>query len=103
MTGMHDRDITYISTDYSEKFNLFMPVSTSAVIEHLDSNLNIQFLVITSPTYEGLSADIVSIGAACLERNVKLVIDNSHGSLFPFDTTKFAPSGLGINGVDAVI
>ena len=60
-------------------------------------------MCVTSPTYEGLSADIPQIASLCLSRNIRLVIDNSHGSLFHFDTVNFPPSGLGIKGVDGVI
>lgn len=66
-------------------------------------------MCVTSPTYEGLSADIPSIAKFCKEENIKLLIDGAHGSLFPFIESipnydiKVAPTGINIEGVDIVV
>lgn len=41
-------------------------------------------LVITSPTYEGYTADIVKISKLCKEHKVTLIVDEAHGALYPF-------------------
>ena len=41
-------------------------------------------LLITSPTYEGICADIKTISTLCHEKNVKLIVDEAHGALYPF-------------------
>ncbi len=41
-------------------------------------------VIITSPSYEGLAADILSISAICKQYNVKLIADEAHGALYPF-------------------
>lgn len=44
----------------------------------------ITLLVITSPTYEGLSAKIVEIGHYCSDKKIKILADEAHGALFHF-------------------
>ncbi len=41
-------------------------------------------LLITSPTYEGFCANIKEISRLCREKNVKLIVDEAHGALYPF-------------------
>lgn len=41
-------------------------------------------IIITSPTYEGFAADIKAITKICKESNVKLIVDEAHGALYPF-------------------
>lgn len=41
-------------------------------------------IIITSPTYEGFVADVRAITKICKECNVKLIVDEAHGALYPF-------------------
>ena len=41
-------------------------------------------IVITSPTYEGFAADVCEISKICHSRNIKLIVDEAHGALYPF-------------------
>ena len=41
-------------------------------------------LLITSPTYEGFVADVKKISEYCHKNNVKLIVDEAHGALYPF-------------------
>lgn len=41
-------------------------------------------IIVTSPTYEGMVADIESISKICKDNNVILIIDEAHGALYPF-------------------
>lgn len=41
-------------------------------------------LIVTSPTYEGIVSDIPLISEVCRENNVKLIVDEAHGALYPF-------------------
>lgn len=81
---------------------MFLPITPEAIQESLDINGKMDFVCITTPTYEGLSADIESIAKICHDRDIKLIIDSAHGSLFYFDS-RFPCSGLGIQGVDVVV
>lgn len=57
----------------------------------------------TSPTYDGLAADLPKIAKLCKDRDIKLLVDGAHGSLFPFLKDIFPESGLGIDGIDIVV
>ncbi len=41
-------------------------------------------LLITSPTYEGFAANIEGISKLCRQHDVKLIVDEAHGALYPF-------------------
>lgn len=41
-------------------------------------------IVITSPTYEGFVADVVTISKICKDFGVILIVDEAHGALYPF-------------------
>jgi arginine/lysine/ornithine decarboxylase len=59
-------------------------------------------VVVTTPTYEGLAADVPSIAAYCKAKGLRLLIDGAHGSIFPFHED-MPPTGIGIDGVDIVV
>ena len=47
-------------------------------------NDNTTALLITSPTYEGFSSDVKEISRLCHDKNVKLIVDEAHGAMYPF-------------------
>lgn len=60
--------------------------------KHLEQTFNQQFesiqnkiagVILTSPTYEGIGSDINAISQFCKSKNLKLIIDEAHGSLWP--------------------
>lgn len=73
--------------------------------EKLDSALeyyqDIQAIVITSPTYEGITSDIGTISAICKKYGIYLIVDEAHGGHFKY-SNKFPHSAVDA-GADAVI
>lgn len=45
---------------------------------------NPEAIIITSPTYEGFVANIKEISSICKKNNIKLIVDEAHGALYPF-------------------
>ena len=82
---------------------MFDPITTESLEEELDKDKEINVVALTSPTYDGLAADIYEIAKICKDRNIRLLIDGAHGSLFPFHKEIFPPSGIGIEGVDIIV
>ena len=41
-------------------------------------------VIITSPSYEGIVSDIPEISKLCKKHNVRLIVDEAHGALYPF-------------------
>lgn len=56
---------------------------------------NIAAVIITSPSYEGIVSNISLISDICREKNVKLIVDEAHGALYPF-SDKLPKSSIGI-------
>ena len=73
--------------EYDLKFNqewgVNIPITVSEV-ELLLEQHKPKAIIITSPSYEGLVADIPSISKLCKQRGVYLIVDEAHGALYPF-------------------
>ena len=100
MTGAN---IKFIVPEFRTDFGVFDPISFEKLKAELDKDGKINVVALTSPTYDGLAADIQRIAKLCQNRNIRLLIDGAHGSLFPFHKELFPESGIGIQGVDIVV
>lgn len=66
--------------------------------EILKATLNsekISAIIVTSPSYEGIISDISLISDICRKHNVKLIVDEAHGALYPF-SEKLPQTSIGI-------
>lgn len=68
---------------FDEDLGVYKAITTVQV-EHLIKEFQPDALVITSPTYEGFVADVKEISSICQKNNVKLIVDEAHGALYPF-------------------
>ncbi|MBX2860214.1 MAG: aminotransferase class I/II-fold pyridoxal phosphate-dependent enzyme [Vampirovibrio sp.] len=82
-------------------WGLWGQVAPEEVTRQLDQHPDIKALILTSPTYEGIGSDIPTIAAICRARNVLLIIDEAHGSLWPY--TDRLPQSACTTLADAVI
>lgn len=67
----------------------------------LISSKNIQAVVITSPTYDGIVSDIESIAKEVHKFNIPLIVDEAHGAHFGFHS--YFPEHSNKKGADIVI
>ena len=78
----------YIQPEYAEengaKLPVFGSVSPRDIEVKLSENPDITFVVLTSPTYEGVVSDIKSISEICKKHGARLFVDEAHGAHFPF-------------------
>ena len=58
-------------------------------------------VVITSPTYEGITSDIPAISGICHEKGAVLIVDAAHGAHFSF--SGYFPQSAFASGADVVI
>ena len=100
MTGAH---LKFVTPSFRPDFGVFDPISFETLEDELNKDEDIEVVALTSPTYDGLSTDIGKVAKICRERNIRLLVDGAHGSLFPFHKDVFPESGLGIPGVDLVV
>lgn len=74
----------YILPEYDRDAQVFKPVTAAQVKEALRQYPDVGAVLITSPTYEGLAADVREIAEAVHERNIPLIVDEAHGAHFGF-------------------
>lgn len=68
---------------YNEEWGIYENIKADAV-ERLIEEYSPKAIIITSPSYEGLVADIPQISKICKKYNVYLIVDEAHGALYPF-------------------
>ena len=89
--------------NYRPDFGVFDPISYDIIKEELDKDSNIGAIALTTPTYDGLTAEVSKIAKLCKERNIRMLVDGAHGSIYPFHPEIFPESGINIQGVDMVV
>lgn len=77
-----------------EQWSIFNLIKPSQISEELNKNSDIKAVIITSPTYEGISSDIEAISEICHNKNVKLIVDEAHGALKSFAPEFFGKSAV---------
>ena len=68
---------------FNIEWGIYMPVTPLELEKYLAKYFP-QAIIITSPTYEGMVADIESIKQLCSKYNTRLIVDEAHGALYPF-------------------
>lgn len=91
----------WILPDIIEDWDLWGEVNPDRLEQYLRKHPEIELFVITHPTYEGIPSDIQGIATVCRRHEVKLIVDEAHGSLFPL--LENLPLSALKAGADAVI
>lgn len=78
----------YIKPEYDPVYRLGLPVRNETVREALKANPGCGAVVITSPTYEGFTADIESIAETVHSYGALLIVDAAHGAHIGFGAEK---------------
>lgn len=72
-------EATFMQPDYCEAFGINFQVQPQAVEAALEKDASIKAVLLTSPNYYGVAADVEAIAKICHERNVVLLVDEAHG------------------------
>ena len=72
-------EATFMQPDYCEAFGINFQVQPQAVEAALEKDASIKAVLLTSPNYYGVAADVEAIAEICHERNVVLLVDEAHG------------------------
>lgn len=83
------------------EWGLWGSVSPKRIEPQLEAQPDIKALFVTAPTYEGIGSDIQALAEICRRRDVMLVVDEAHGSLWPFSSD--LPASACQLGADVVI
>lgn len=97
---MRELHIKYLDNKVTE-LGMPYPVTPESVKEALENDSEIEAVFITSPTYEGLVADIKAISEIVHQKNIPLIVDEAHGAHFVLD--EFFPESAISLGADIVI
>lgn len=101
----HAAYLRHLSTEYLNplisKFDMHGSVNPQEVKKALSENPNIDAVLITSPTYEGIVSDVMSIAKIAHEYHVPLIVDEAHGAHFGFHSA-FPQTAVRL-GADLVI
>ena len=72
-------EAVFMQPDYCEEFGINFQVQPQAVQAALEGDASIKAVLLTSPNYYGVAADVESIAKICHERKVVLLVDEAHG------------------------
>ena len=91
----------YLYPQWREQDGISGEITAESVEEGLRMHPESAFVLITSPTYDGVVSDIAAIADLCHARGIPLVVDEAHGAHFPFHEM-FPESAVGL-GADIVV
>ncbi|MCQ2361526.1 MAG: aminotransferase class I/II-fold pyridoxal phosphate-dependent enzyme [Acidaminococcaceae bacterium] len=74
-----------VAPEYSRDFNIQTQVTAEAIRRVLDAQGDIKAVLITSPNYYGICADVPAIADVCHERGIPLLVDEAHGAHLGFN------------------
>lgn len=74
----------FISPGNNEEFGISTAILTESLTKAIADNEGIKGLVLTSPSYFGVSPDLQAISDICKKNGIRLLVDEAHGSHFYF-------------------
>ena len=83
----------YLDSSVNKKFSLFGPVPKRAILKAIEDHPDVQALVLTSCTYDGLRYDLQPVIEAAHGRGIKVVIDEAWYGFARFHPA-FRPTAL---------
>lgn len=92
----------YLYPEIEPEYGLNGSISPDAVEQALEANKDIQAVLITSPTYDGVTSDINTISQIVHRHGLPLIVDEAHGAHLPFTRGLFPETALR-QGADIVI
>lgn len=78
-------DFIEYSLPFNEDLGIYRAITVEKIIKLIQDNKP-EAIIITSPTYEGFASNVKEIAKICKENNVKLIVDEAHGALYPFSS-----------------
>jgi arginine/lysine/ornithine decarboxylase len=74
----------WVMPPWDPVWGIWGSISVDSIKAQLELDPDIKALVVTSPTYEGIGSDIFGLSNLCRQHQVYLIVDEAHGSLWPF-------------------
>lgn len=101
--GIYLRELnpTYIYPHTDSELGINGEISVFRVERCLEENPDIEAVLITSPTYDGVVSDVKSIAQVAHRHGIPLIVDEAHGAHFRF--SEYFPESAVDLGADVVI
>ena len=77
-----DLNPVYLYRPYDEATGIALAPDTTQIKKLLSENPKIACMILTSPTYEGVTSDIQKISQIVHKRDIPLIVDQAHGAHF---------------------
>ena len=90
----------WLRPDWCGALGIWGSVPPAAVERALEETPEARFVLLTSPTYDGVLSDIAAISALCHDHGVPLIVDEAHGAHLGFGGF---PDGAVKLGADIVV
>ena len=98
---LRDLGATYIYPHEDPRLGINGGISPSRVEMYLAENPEIEAVLITSPTYDGIVSDVARIAEVVHNHGIPLIVDEAHGAHFHF--SDYFPVSAAQLGADVVI
>ena len=98
---LRDLKVSYIYPHEDAELGINGGISPQRVERCLDENPDIEAVLLTSPTYDGIVSDIKTIAEITHSHNIPLIVDEAHGAHFCF--SDYFPVSAAELGADIVI
>ncbi len=91
----------YLYPEFYEEMELNGEIYPQDVEKLLEAHPDVQAVVITSPTYDGVLSDIKQISEIVHKKKIPLIVDEAHGAHFGFHS--YFPENANLKGADVVV
>ncbi len=85
----------------SENYGITGGISYEKIRLLLEEEADVQAVLITSPTYDGVVSDVGAIAEVCHRKGIPLIVDEAHGAHFAFSS--YFPCSAASLGADIVV
>lgn len=74
----------FLNPEYDSEFDLTYNLSSEQILKALKDNSGVKAVLLVSPTYHGICANLTKIAHCLANYNIPLLIDEAHGGHFHF-------------------
>jgi len=74
----------YVNPDFNDDFGEYTSILPSTLSETMKRHPSAKALLVTTPNYFGLAADIQTLSTMATIKGLKVLVDEAHGAHFPF-------------------
>lgn len=98
---LNECKVEYLMPEMIDEYSIVGGITPDSVLQALEKNSDIQAVMITSPTYDGVVSDISEIASVVHRFGIPLIVDEAHGAHFGLDPS--IPKNSLSCGADVVI